>query len=110
MRYFIAINENKQILSLIFVGRKPSVIRSFYSNINKRKCVYYSEYELKRIEFPEKVTFEEIDPNIFGGCKLIPKAEEEEAQLLELQNKMFNKQINSIDCQNDLLNGEKDNK
>jgi hypothetical protein len=78
MKYFIALNEDKQILSLIYVGRKPIVIKTTLNYINKKKCVYYSEYELKRIEFPEQVILEEIDPKKYGGCKLIPKAEEQE--------------------------------
>ena len=77
MKYFIALNEDKQILSLIYVGRKPIVIKTTLNYINKKKCVYYSEYELKRIEFPEQVILQEIDPKKYGGCKLIPKTEEQ---------------------------------
>ena len=90
MDYFIAIDKDKQIISLIFVGRKPIVIKSAYTNINKRKCVYYSEAELKRIEFPEEVTFEKIDQNVYGGCKLIPKAEEENEEMKLFLNKLYN--------------------
>lgn len=90
MKYFIAIDKDKQIVSLIFGGGKPIVIKLNYTNISKKKCVYYSERELARIEFAEEVTFEEIDPKKFGGCKLIPKAEEEKEELIEFYKKLYN--------------------
>lgn len=90
MKYFIAIDKDKQIVSLIFAGDKPIVNKLSYTNISKKKCVYYSEKELERIEFPEEVKFEQIDPKKFGGCKLIPKAEEEKEQLIEFYKKLYN--------------------
>lgn len=90
MKYFIAIDKDKQIVSLIFAGDKPIVIKLSYTNISKKKCVYYSEKELERIEFPEEVRFEQIDQKKFGGCKLIPKAEEEKEQLIEFYKKLYN--------------------
>lgn len=109
MKYFIAIDGEKQIVSLIYAGGKPIVNKLPYTNISKKKCVYYSEKELERIEFPEEVKFEQIDPNKFGGCKLIPKAEEEKEEKIEFYKKLYNV-TNTIDYQIDLLNGEKDNK
>ena len=107
MKYFIAIDKDKQIVSLVYAGGEPIISKLNYTNISKKKCVYYSEKEIERIEFPEEVRFEEIDPKKFGGCKLIPKAEEEKEEKIEFYKKLYNT-TNTIGYQNDLLNGEKD--
>ena len=53
MKYYLALNPENKILSAIFVCGKQSFIELTLSEINKKRCVYYSERELKRIKFPE---------------------------------------------------------
>jgi hypothetical protein len=80
MKYFIAINPDNKILSAIFVSGKQEFIELSLNELNKKRCVFYSERELKRINFPKGTKLQEINAKKYGGCKYISKVEEEEEQ------------------------------
>jgi len=80
MKYYIALNPENRILSAIFVCGKQEFIELTLTELNKKRCVFYSEKELQRINFPKGTKFEEINAKKYGGCKYISKVEEEEEE------------------------------
>jgi hypothetical protein len=104
MKYYIALNPENKILSAIFVCGKQEFVELTLSEINKKRCVFYSEKELQRIKFPPKTKFQQIDSKQYGGCKYISKLEEEEeAEKMKIVIKEI-LPTNSIEFQSKLKN------
>jgi hypothetical protein len=104
MKYYIALNPEKRILSAIFVCGKQEFVELTLTELNKKRCVFYSELELQRISFPKGTKFEEIDAKKYGGCKYISKVEEEEEEKKKIVTKQEIPPTNSIGYQIKLNN------
>lgn len=67
--YFFAKDKYKKLLSYVFVSKKdPIIYRMSDNQFNREKSIYYSESELKRINFPAGTTFELANVKTDGGC------------------------------------------